>query len=259
MPNYPNKRNLIILTTTFILGVLLLEQFIIFPLINEAYFILHLSQIMSNFIFKTAELLLFISLNYFLTKQKVFLMPSKSWLTVFLFIFISIVCIPFFSTPHLENAILTGLMGGIPEEYFSRGVLLSFFLTYFVRNNYSRTALIKAIFISNFIFALMHLTNLSHESVPYVILQCILSFVSGLSYSAIYVQTGSLYLSMFMHFTKDFILTADVSSQLTNILHSSFAMFQLLLVVITFIYWNKHEPRLIRLIRYSSNEKKIPS
>lgn len=238
------------ITASFILAVLVIEQFALFPIVNAAYYHFHLNQVTSNFIFKTSELILFIVLNVWLTKQKIFLMPARSWLTFIFFLFIAIVCAPSLSSAHLAEAFMTGLMGGVPEEYFVRGVLLSFFLTYLVRNNYSRPALVRAIVYANLVFAVMHLTNLTHQPVAYVVMQCVLAFVSGLSYSAIYVQTGSLWAAMAMHFTKDFLLTADVANPMANVVHSAFSVFQLLLVVTTFIYWKKHEPRLVRLVRH---------
>ncbi|WP_369795909.1 type II CAAX prenyl endopeptidase Rce1 family protein [Fructobacillus sp. EFB-N1] len=54
----------------------------------------------------------------------------------------------------------------------------------------------------------MHFTNLGQSGLNYVLLQSILAFISGLVFSVIYLQTGSLWYPIALHFTDDFMRTA---------------------------------------------------
>lgn len=47
--------------------------------------------------------------------------------------------------------------------------------------------------------------NLSHSSLQYVLVQTVLSFLGGLAYSALYVQTGSIWYAMTLHFATDYM------------------------------------------------------
>lgn len=190
-----------------------------------------------------------IGLNALITKQRFYLRQSFSWWGVLYWIFILVIWLPFIVSSNLSEAIATGMMGGFSEEFLARGVFLGLFLTYFLQSNYSKSKLLKAILYSNLIFSLMHFTNLTHQMFSYVLLQSVLAFFSGLALSAIYIQTGSMWPAIALHFTMDFILTANGTGKFIPWAQAGFSYFQILLVVITFFYWQKHEPLLSRLIR----------
>lgn len=245
---FTSSKKLLKLTILFLALDLLLEKVVAFHFVNWLHEQLSLNQLQSNFIFKLIELLIVLGLNVLITKQRFYLRQSFSWWGSLYWIFILLILLPFLVSSNIGEAIATGMMGGFSEEFLARGVF-RIFLTYFLQSNYSESKLMKAVLYSNLIFALMHFTNLTHELFSYVLLQSVLAFFSGLALSAIYIQTGSMWPAIALHFTSDFILTANGTGKFILWEQAGFSYFQILFVVITFFYWRKHEPLLSRLIR----------
>lgn len=242
-------KKLITLTAIFLVVDLVVEQIGVYQLLNWAYDQFHMTQFQANFSFKLIELIVVLILNALITKQKFYMKPSFSWVQAAYWVFIVAVMLPFLSADNVVEGLLTGAMGGFPEEFLARGVLLGLFLTYLLKEDYSRKTLVKGIFYSNLVFGLMHMTNLSHQPVGYVIVQCVLAFVAGLAYTAIYVQTGTIFSAVAMHFAKDFMLTATSGSQMAMVATAAFSYFKILLVIVAFLYWKNHEPALSKKIR----------
>ena len=100
---------------------------------------------------------------------------DKLWVTVPLFmLMVYNLCTSGGYTPALSSVVLMFCVA-VTEEVFFRGVLPQFFW---------KKSLLRAIVLSNILFSMYHLTNISGETiVNYVVLQMLLSFAVGLCYS----------------------------------------------------------------------------
>lgn len=146
-----------------------------------------------------------IFLNRLITKQVFYMNRSFTLWDYAFWLLIIAMDLPFLKTPNLIISLATGVMGGFSEEFLTRGVLLGRFLDYTSRNGYSYRKLIESVVFSNLIFAFLYFANLSHSSLQYVLVQTVLSFLGGLAYSALYVQTGSIWYAMALHFATDYM------------------------------------------------------
>lgn len=243
-------KKLVTLTVSFLVLDIIVQKVLVHQAVNWAFYQFNLDQFTAQFIAKMCELLVVLGLNALITKQRIYLKPSWTISEGAYWLFMVAVVLPFLSADNVWTALATGMMGGFSEEFLARGVLLGLFLVYLLRDGYSRHNLVKGVLYSNLAFALMHFTNLTHMDFSSVLLQSILAFIAGLSYAAIYVQTGSIWAAVAMHFVEDFILTANgATGNLSMYATMAFSYFKILLIVILFIYWKKHEPVLSRRTR----------
>ncbi|WP_338380396.1 CPBP family intramembrane glutamic endopeptidase [Fructobacillus cardui] len=198
-------------------------------------------------------MLIVIAINRLLTKQQLYFSRQFHWLDYAFCFVIILMAVPFLPTKDLTTSIVVGLMGGFSEEFLARGVLLGKLTGYFVRKKYSLGRIFAAIFWSNLIFALMHFTNLGQSGLNYVLLQSILAFISGLAFSVIYLQTGSLWYPIALHFMDDFMRTAHDTGATAGGQFGLWALAAMTwLKVGIFIYalvtWRKKKPALVRLV-----------
>lgn len=245
-----NMKKVLTLTVSFLVLDIIIQKILVHQAVNWAFYQFNWDQFTAQFIAKMIELLVVLGLNAVITKQKIYLKPSMTISEGAYWLFMLAVVVPFLSADNVWTALATGAMGGFSEEFLARGVLLGLFLAYLLKDGYNRHNLVKGILYSNLAFALMHFTNLTHMDFSFVLLQSIFAFIAGLAYAAIYVQTGSIWTAVAMHFVEDFILTATASTgNLAMYATMAFSNFKILLIVIFFIYWRKHEPVLSRRIR----------
>ncbi|USS92180.1 MULTISPECIES: CPBP family intramembrane glutamic endopeptidase [Fructobacillus] len=244
---------LIIPVALFLVLELLITQLGVYQALNALYYHFNLTQFEANFLFKISELFVVILLNHWITKQSFYMHRSFTIWDYAFWLLIIAMALPFFKTPDLIISLATGVMGGFSEEFLTRGVLLGRFLDYTSRNGYSYRKLMEAVAISNLIFALLHLTNLSHASLQYVLVQIVLSFFGGLAYSALYVQTGSLWYPIALHFATDYMRTANDMSQIQDGRFESMALMvlnYLKIGLIIYVFWpRKHAPALVQRIQ----------
>ncbi|WP_089937522.1 CPBP family intramembrane glutamic endopeptidase [Convivina intestini] len=148
-----------------------------------------------------------------------------------------------------------GLMGGVPEELFCRGVLLGAFLTYVIKYDYTYKKLILSIVSSSAIFGLLHFTNLTHAPFPLTVMQVIISILGGLTFAFIYVQTGSIWYAVAVHFTNNFLRAPNtgIDSSIQTAALAIFGYFTILVVVYFLWYDRKHTPQLVKNIKQSLN------
>lgn len=250
MKKQTDFKKLMTLTISFLLLDLIVQHVLVYQAVNWTFYQFHMEQFTAQFISKMTELFVVLGINAFVTKQKIFIKPAFSWWEGVYWIFVVAVAVPFLSANNIWESLGTGLMGGFPEEFFARGVLMGLFLTYLLKQGYSRGNLIKGILYSDLVFALMHFTNLTHMPLNYVIAQSAVAFVGGLAFSALYAQTGSIWAPVAAHFLDDFILTTTgTEGVLQGYAQSAFSCFKIILVIVLFFYWKKHEPVLSRRIR----------
>ncbi|MCK8617876.1 CPBP family intramembrane metalloprotease [Fructobacillus sp. M158] len=244
-------KKLITLTISFIVLDLVVQHIMVYQAVNWAFYQFNLDQFTAQFISKMTELIVVLGINAFVTKQKIYLKPRFTRLEALYWLFMVAVVIPFLSADNLLEAVGTGLMGGFPEEFLARAVLMGMFLTYLLKGGYRRHQLVKGILYADLAFALMHFTNLTHAPFSYVLVQSVLAFIAGLAYAAIYVQTGNIWSAVALHFVDDFVLTANAATgDLAMYANAAFSHFKIVLVIVLFLYWKKHEPELSRRIRH---------
>lgn len=88
--------------------------------------------------------------------------------------------------------------------------------------------------------------NLSHSSLQYVLVQTVLSFLGGLAYSALYVQTGSIWYAMALHFATDYMRTANDMSQIQDGRFEFIALLTLNYLkigLILYVFWPRKKSR----------------
>ncbi|MBS9339171.1 CPBP family intramembrane metalloprotease [Fructobacillus sp. M2-14] len=249
-------KKLLTLTAVFVVADLICEQILVFNAVNWAFYQFHLTQFEASFIAKMVALVFVLILNALITKQKIFVKPHFSWQETIYWVFIVLLTIPFTGAANIQNASLTGLMGGT-EEFFARGVILGIFLTYLLQKGYSRKAMIQGMVYSNIIFGLMHMTNITHVPVSAALAQSVVAMFGGLAYTVLYIQTGSIWAAFAMHAFEDLMLTVidhlnevnETIPQLMNVANALFGYFKIILVIFVLFYWKKHEPALSRKIR----------
>ncbi|GAO99641.1 CPBP family intramembrane glutamic endopeptidase [Fructobacillus ficulneus] len=259
MNNEHTLKKLVQPVALFLVLELVIERLGIHNLVNQAYYKFDLTQFQANFVFKMGELVLVLVLNAWITKQKFYLGRHFRWTDWVFWLLMILLVLPFVRASNVMVALGTGVMGGFSEEFLARGVLLGKFTDYITKKNYSYKNLIKAVAYSNLVFALMHLTNLTHEPVAYVVVQVVLAFFAGLAYSAIYVQTGSLWYAIALHFVEDFILTAsEASSQAGGrfgaMALSFFTFFKILIVLVSLWSWRKKTPGLVKQLQAEQSD-----
>jgi len=98
--------------------------------------------------------------------------------------------------------IITVLLIGLFEEYLSRGVLFTLFLTDL---NGRSHGLLRATVFSSLLFSLSHLINLSHQGFGVTLLQLGFAFAFGFLLCGVYYKTGSLIWPILIHAMNDFI------------------------------------------------------
>lgn len=155
---------------------------------------------------KVVEVLALLGLNAWLIQQRLYL----HWLqphTMVMLLGVLGLQIWFAIAEEIPNrlpaAIVIGLAGAIPEEIMVRGIMLGSFLDHW-RGRWVRT---RAVIWSSLLFALLHLMNLSIQSVAATLSQIIGAFAMGCLLAALYLRAGNLLAPLAAHFLWDFFAT----------------------------------------------------
>ncbi|MDF7637161.1 CPBP family intramembrane metalloprotease [Leuconostocaceae bacterium ESL0958] len=230
---------------------LLLTQLGWFHLLNWGYQQFGWSSFWTSFAFKMGELVIVLLLNRWITHQSIYYGRRFALLDYAFWLALILIALPFLPTKDLVVSLATGAMGGLSEEFLARGVLLGKISDYLLRERYSAKRVWAAIALSNLVFALMHLTNLSQEPLPYVLAQSALAFISGLAFSVIYLQTGSIWYPVALHFMDDFVRTAaDTAASAGGhwgmVGNAALNYFKVFLVLYALFAWRKKAPALLR-------------
>lgn len=98
-----------------------------------------------------------------------------------------------FTLSHVIMAVFVGLSVGLFEEYVFRGVLVSA-----LRQRYRVGPLMTA-FLSGLMFSLVHLVNATGGSLTMTLVQMLEAVGLGAFFAAVYLVTGSLWLSIIAH------------------------------------------------------------
>ena len=113
--------------------------------------------------------------------------------------------------PWIDIAIfvLCILLGtGFTEEVLFRGIVFNLLEDQFGKN--SRKNIMKSILLTSMFFGMIHLLNLISDEkmyVPYVVLQCINAFFTGMCLNAIYFRSGNIWSTIAIHGFWDFGLS----------------------------------------------------
>ncbi|MGR8809964.1 CPBP family intramembrane glutamic endopeptidase, partial [Leuconostoc citreum] len=224
-----------------------------FNLVDWIYYQFGIGQLFSNFIYKTIEVVVVLALNFFITKQKIYLFNEFNWLKLCFWLFLILITIPFFDMPNLLESVTNGIMGGFSEELLCRGVILGVFLSYIVKKDkYSYHNLLISITGSSIIFGLMHLTNLTHTSLSYTLIQVLISSIGGLTFAFIYLYTGNIFYPIAVHLVNNWIRSSDTTNNIQSYSLALFGYSLVLIFIISLWYFRKHNPKLIELIKIDS-------
>lgn len=102
-------------------------------------------------------------------------------------------------------AFLTGLAAGLAEEVICRFIPVSILMA----SEKTRDKKNLIVFVSSIPFALMHCFNaIAGADFKYTIVQVIFAFGFGVLFAAIYLVSGNIFFSIFMHFAYDYIALA---------------------------------------------------
>ena len=104
--------------------------------------------------------------------------------------------------PHMiGTAMIIALGAGFFEEYFFRGLFLKLAFQDGIR---SSKQVLEGVFLSALFFGLAHLGNLTHQPLNATLFQVYYATAIGILFAAIYLRTGSLWWTIFLHFLIDF-------------------------------------------------------
>ncbi len=115
-----------------------------------------------------------------------------------------------FSISNCINVFVLCLFVGIAEEFLCRGWLQNEFIERFSND---RNSVIKSIILSSLVFGVMHIINLSEQTVFETILQIINAVSVGVLLGSIYYKTKNIWSVIFLHAFYDFALfLADMNT-----------------------------------------------
>lgn len=198
-----NRKKIIWMLILFMVIEKVIENGALVPLILKTPF----GDLTSNLLYKGIEIFLVLGLNSWLVKQKLFISFSLNVKTIIFIIcgigYISIF-IPMGSLKLLLPMILLTLLTAISEELLYRGVIFANLLKIFTKRHSNMLNTISAVGLSSLLFSLEHLSNLMNQSWPVTYCQLIQTFGMGVLFAAVYLRTGSLFLTMLMHYIIDF-------------------------------------------------------
>ena len=93
------------------------------------------------------------------------------------------------------------LLAGISEEFLCRG-----FLYNIIFNRFKNVK--KTVFISSFIFGIIHLINLIHQPIISTLVQVVYAFAFGVLFAAIYVRCKNIWVVVLLHGFWNFCVSA---------------------------------------------------
>lgn len=97
--------------------------------------------------------------------------------------------------------LFTALAAGVCEEFLFRNLFFNFFIGVYRKQKY---ILFWATLTSSFIFALMHLVNLYHQSWHTTAEQICLVFSIGIIFCVFHILSNTMWLPVLLHFLFDF-------------------------------------------------------
>lgn len=200
----PTLKKSIILLIAFIVVEKIVENGILVPLLIKSPF----SELFSNILYKAIEILLVLSLNYFLTKQAMHF-KFKITLKQAVFLILSIAYLAIIirggTKKYLFGTLVWALLTAVSEELLFRGVILGNLLNFIFKWTVpNRKKIFGTVLLASFVFSLEHLTNLMNQSMLITICQLIQTFGMGVLLAAVYIRTGSLVDAINLHFLIDF-------------------------------------------------------
>ncbi|WP_057875384.1 CPBP family intramembrane glutamic endopeptidase [Liquorilactobacillus aquaticus] len=196
---------------SFYLMLLLIIDFLLeFSVIHKIRIALNLSGISGLFFYKVCSFIILLCLNYLLTKQSVFFKFTPSANIIKALAIIPVIFLIFFlaGSKRLPEALIVGTVAAVPEEYLFRGILLGKMLKLFsFKSKDKNMSILFSILISSLLFSLIHLTNLSDQSLISTICQMIQVFGMGILLAVVYIKSGSIVFPMSIHFFIDSLST----------------------------------------------------
>lgn len=132
----------------------------------------------------------------------------------FLCVYIIIMLLSFFMTDFSVNSLLSPvqilvftlsmILTGFSEEILFRGVILNTICECLGKKN--KFEIYRAITLSGFIFALMHLSNI-FSGVPFgaTLIQTVCAFSVGCYFNAIYIRCENIWSTIFLHSLINFV------------------------------------------------------
>ncbi|WP_396602249.1 lysostaphin resistance A-like protein [Algibacter sp. R77976] len=135
-----------------------------------------------------------------------FINPKLLLIPLIYFIYIIIRDFNIYSNLKILELILlamSSLLIGLAEEFFFRGILFPYFISFFKRKKYS---LFFSVLLSSIVFGLFHYLNLFQSSVSFIeiTLQVVYAFFTGILFCALLLRTKSIIIPSLIHALIDF-------------------------------------------------------
>ena len=150
-------------------------------------------------------MLLFKNSYVFTNKQEKFKKSISYGLPMILvsiiFLVSSIFSLDGFSIPNFINVLIFCIFIGIAEEFLCRGWIQNEFIE---RYSKDKKSVILSIILSSLVFGLMHITNVTTQSLFETILQIINATAMGVFLGSIYYKTKNIWSVIFLHSFYDF-------------------------------------------------------
>lgn len=177
-------------------------------------------------------------------KVKILTIIAITILTLQIGLLTLIVKVEIFKLPLIKilKILVAASMAGICEEVLFRGILFNSFLTLIAKNKYK---FFLASLIGSMLFGLLHLVNLSHQSLLSIIGQIIFATSLGLALSYIRIVYNGMIWPILIHFWQDFspvIATPDTGNSDVSLMLSYYvpvAIFMLICIYAYNVRYNK--------------------
>ncbi len=162
-----------------------------------------------------------------------------------------------FSISNCINVFVLCLFVGIAEEFLCRGWLQNEFIERFSND---RNSVIKSIILSSLVFGVMHIINLSEQTVFETILQIINAVSVGVLLGSIYYKTKNIWSVIFLHAFYDFSIFLGEMNLIKDCTYAtpslSVGILEFTSIIILSVLWIMSALKVLNGIKERTSKKK---
>ncbi len=162
-----------------------------------------------------------------------------------------------FSISNCINVFVLCLFVGIAEEFLCRGWLQNEFIERFSND---RNSVIKSIILSSLVFGVMHIINLSEQTVFETILQIINAVSVGVLLGSIYYKTKNIWSVIFLHAFYDFAIFLGEMNLIKDCTYAtpslSVGILEFTSIIILSVLWIMSALKVLNGIKERTSKKK---
>lgn len=212
-----NRDSILFVFLFFILGQIL-DSFMLMPTLD--FMLPSTSFVSGNIIYKILEFTMYIILNMYIFKQKVYwelTITKKTIIGLFTASVLTII-LTIYNPGRAFDGVILMLITAIVEEYINRGLLTGKLTNVILKDKNSYISVFGVLILSGILFGMYHLSNIHSQSLSITLSQMIQTAGIGVLLTAFYMRTGSLIFPIIVHFLWDYNISIQrgVSSTSTK-------------------------------------------